>query len=80
MAHPNVSPELITIAIAACPPMQRIYLAGGGSMRDLRTHMGHALAAALSANVAQSRSPVIDLVGRRRSQKSYSGWERRQTA
>lgn len=77
MQHTDVSPELITIAIAACPPLQRIYARGGGSVHELRTHMSHVLAAALSVPTQEPRVPVVDLVGRRRRHGAYAGPDRR---
>lgn len=47
--HPNVSAGLVDRALAASPEIERRYLAGGGSRRDLRTDLSHALAAALLA-------------------------------
>ncbi len=45
--HPAVPAVLVDLALAASPELERRYLAGGGSPRDLRTDLSHALAAAL---------------------------------
>lgn len=45
--HLNVPADLVDRALTASPELQRRYLAGGGSPRDLRTDLSHALAAVL---------------------------------
>lgn len=44
---------LVAAALAAAPMLERFYLAGGGSARDLRTDLTTALRVALRAGAEQ---------------------------
>ena len=69
--HPDVPAALTELALTAEPMLERCYLAGGGSLSDLRTDLSHALAAVLHAVTPTPRQ--IDLT-------AYEGPERRRSA
>lgn len=76
MDSDRVPTELIDAAVAACGPIRRFYLAGGGSEGDLRTDLSYVCEAFLEALLQQAPAPMTR---RRPRVASYVGPERRVT-